>query len=195
MAKEKKKPRQRPTDDTLRTLSEHVSYEFDMLLGTAGVLVSRKPTDDFMQNVLVESFLIHVRQVYDFLYRVPKLPTDLIAADYAPTWHGECPTASQELKDLARDVGGRAAHLTMNRVVGQQYAVLTVGRELATTIQRFLAVASPTLFAVKPKTQLPPPWAAPAPGFVFGGPPVTTTSSTAVGSIFISADGDLKKTP
>jgi hypothetical protein len=187
--KKKQPPRKRPSDEELRALSEHVSYEWGMLLGTAGKILLT-PTEDMVEhNGRVESFLLHMRQIYEFFYRdEPSRDTDAVATDYVKEWSAHRPKASSTLEDLSRDVGRRAAHLTLHRVVGQQYPVRDVAIELLGLIRRFVELASPDLLVVRPAS-LDPPWAARSSRFVHATATTTTTQSPASGSILIRVDG------
>lgn len=68
---------------------EHVVYEFDMFLwlaqvcGSGAKLGAPSAADAArLSNVLIESFVVHLRNVIDFLYLDRPKATDVIAADF-----------------------------------------------------------------------------------------------------------------
>jgi hypothetical protein len=103
-------PRQGPpTDKLLREMSGHVSYEFQML-----ALVGSEPIDrrlnpnPVIQFALIESFLIHARQVHQFLaWSTSGKPNDVLAVDYLPEWSQERTAPSALPKGLLNDVSVR----------------------------------------------------------------------------------------
>jgi hypothetical protein len=156
-----KPPRERPTDDKLREISGHVSYEFDMLALVASELIdSGLSQNPVIQFALIESFLIHARQVHQFLARdASNQPHDVFAVDYCPEWSQKRTAPSALLQKLLKDVSVRAAHLTLHRAEQHAYPVSETGAELLSEVRRFLELAPPDLFAVRPTADLYPGWA------------------------------------
>jgi hypothetical protein len=85
---------------------EHVFYEFDMFLWVAQVcgrgakLAAPTEADTTrLSNVLIEAFVVHLRNVIDFLYLDKPKKTDVVAADFfAPGgWEGLRPPISATL--------------------------------------------------------------------------------------------------
>jgi hypothetical protein len=85
----------RPFNDSylMEYSAEHVAYEFDMFLWSARLGTSRTPlnaptNDDVknLNNALIEAFVVHLRNVIEFLYppKPPKepRPTDIVATDF-----------------------------------------------------------------------------------------------------------------
>jgi hypothetical protein len=141
----------RHTSEELRAISDDIRYECDMEIATATRLLEREEPngDRVLHNALVESFLIHARQLYQFLYwREPQSTDDkhnfaeklcqflcrrrkkgavdkrnVFAVEYLPEWlEKHCP----EDTNMARDGRGDLARL--NTEVGTRVAHLTVSR-------------------------------------------------------------------
>jgi len=103
---------------------EHVFYEFDMFLWSARVcgsvaqLSAPSPADAIpMSSALTENFVVHLRNVIEFLY--PKKPrrTDVTAADFCDSgvWQ---PTISETLNAARNRADKELAHLTTGRIPG-----------------------------------------------------------------------------
>jgi hypothetical protein len=133
-------PPARPySDDFLLAYSrEHVYYEFDMFLWAARLLGSGArrgasgPEDEVRLNsALIETFVVHLRNVIEFLYRGtptsdPHHPyrgtpreTDVVADDFCPstTWHP--PTICPSLADAHDRADKEISHLTTSRPPGK----------------------------------------------------------------------------
>jgi hypothetical protein len=68
----------------LREMAPHIAFEVERMR-----FVVNQPR--FMDGsnyggALGESFLVHLRNLIDFLYAARKYPTDAIASDYSPGW-------------------------------------------------------------------------------------------------------------
>lgn len=120
-------PRRRPFDiEYLSDYSfDHVFYEFDMLLRLAqiyeeGATLAAKSEDlGRLSNAILEAFVLHLRNVLDFLYEPDKpRPTDVLAADYFEPgeWKEIRPLLSSTLKDARRRANKEMAHLTTERI-------------------------------------------------------------------------------
>lgn len=135
--------------DELWGLAGHIAYEVEMLVLTCRELLARglnelsdteAPTDAdrLLNNLLVESFLIHARSLDDFLsYGEPeRRPGDVLAVDYNAAW-----VPGEVLPARVRDViNRRVAHLTIDRLVflvGIQPAI--IARRLLSGFREFAA--------------------------------------------------------
>lgn len=85
------------TDDELLDGLRHVAYEYVMLERTADALLAMdwatcRLSDDekFQRNVLLESFAVHARILYEFLWR-PQQLKDFHATAYIPDWSEKRP--------------------------------------------------------------------------------------------------------
>ena len=71
------------TDKELKeTAEDPIVYEVDMLRQCASVL--SKPLDQLTQNIALESFLVHVRNLREFLYGAGTNRDDVVAGDFFP---------------------------------------------------------------------------------------------------------------
>jgi len=117
---------ERPFTDEylLRYSSEHVFYEVDRFFWLADVL--GPPTrflvaQSRLRDIFVEGFVLHLRNVIEFLYPRRKLePTDIVAADFLPDgrWDEIRPPLSDTLKTARRRANKQMAHLTSDRIFG-----------------------------------------------------------------------------
>ena len=117
------------SDSDLHAYSaEHVAYEFDMLLWLVGVfrgptltLAAPTPADVVqLQNVLVEGFALHLRNVLDFLFNDRPQASDVVAADFfaAAAWTSLRPPLSATLGAARVRANKEIAHLTTLRKTG-----------------------------------------------------------------------------
>lgn len=133
----------------LNGMAGHIAYEVEMLvltgrellargLGDLSITVSPSDAERLLNNLLVESFLIHARSLDDFLTysQSQRRPGDVLALDYNDEW---MPTDV-----LAASVRGlinrRVAHLTIDRLVflvGIQPAIIS--RRLLGRYREFVA--------------------------------------------------------
>ena len=68
-------------------------------------------------NAYIESFMVHLRNLIDFLFDLNPKPTDVAAVDFCGG-SGWQPTLSQSLRDARRRVHKELAHLTTDRIPG-----------------------------------------------------------------------------
>jgi hypothetical protein len=152
-------PLTRPfSDEYLHSYShEHVYYEFDMMLELASNLEAGLPIEsavpgraEFLMMALLESWVLHVRNVIDFLYPVRPRETDVIAADFHQegAWSALCPTISSSLQEAKRRADKELAHMTTGRIAGtppeKVWEVSALAAELTPLMRLFAdkAVAS-----------------------------------------------------
>lgn len=119
------------TDDLKKMAHEHISYEIQMFEATIRVLSKRDHTP-LEKNAMLESFLLHSRCLYDFLY--PSLPfrsDDVLAKDFFedPTLLSKVlPPALPIAEYLKSRTGKEIAHITYGRLkVSQIQKVWNVG--------------------------------------------------------------------
>lgn len=114
-------------DGYLLTYSEeHIFYEFEMFLWLATVCAGGKnltaPTEadfKFLNNVLVEAFVLHLRNVVDFLYLDNHQATDIVAADFIEEdWKAVRPVMTATLQTAKTRANKEIAHLTTSRIAG-----------------------------------------------------------------------------
>jgi hypothetical protein len=74
------------SDPELATYSgEHLLYELQLFQWTSAAVPSAKK--DVLRYVLIESFVIHLRNLIDFFYTPRREDDDVIAADFSRTLH------------------------------------------------------------------------------------------------------------
>jgi hypothetical protein len=108
------------TVEELRKASGHLNYEVAMLMSLAQGLASGIAGQGTIANAMIESFVVHLRCVLDFLY-APKnrRDDDVIAQDYfddQATWEELRPSMSAELSKARDRAGKEMAHLTYARL-------------------------------------------------------------------------------
>ena len=97
----------------------HVAYEFEMAWFCALRLATERDTlSRFESNAYLESCLIHVRSLYDFLCRNSTNADDIVRTDFAPPWAptGEAAEATQRLEAEAPAINKYLAHLSWTRL-------------------------------------------------------------------------------
>jgi hypothetical protein len=148
-------PRQRPPiEDLHRLAEEHLLYEAGCI-GAAripderqrphavtGKLMKRHHKDDpVVENALLDSFAIHVRNVIDFLFvKEPKVATDAVAADYFDDdW--EPLEQSDHLARVKDRVGKEVVHLSYNQLAIPEdekgWQVIGIGPEILSAFVAF----------------------------------------------------------
>jgi hypothetical protein len=117
------KPRFEKDEDTLREMARrHISYEIKMLRELSAALQGKGVGPRTMNNALLESFLIHYRNLYDFFYPENKrrLALDVAATDYLPgrhRWRNSRPKADmKKVVENRERVNCLLAHLTLRRL-------------------------------------------------------------------------------
>lgn len=110
-------------EQSLREMARrHISYEIKMMRELAEGLQGRGVGPRTMRNALLESFLIHYRNLFDFFYPENKrrLPFDIAASDYLPDrkrWRHSRPDV--DMKQVAENrerVNCLLAHLSLRRL-------------------------------------------------------------------------------
>jgi hypothetical protein len=106
--------------------NEHVLYEIKQFYGISTILRDEQdqhwgltPSQSIIaRNTLVEGFVLHFRNIVDFLFPpVNPQPTDICADDFCQpgAWSHNISTISQVLAEARRRANKEIAHLTSNR--------------------------------------------------------------------------------
>jgi len=139
------------TDQELQKASDHLHYEIWMLASLANGIGSGIAGQGPIANALLESFVIHVRALMDFLYNDNPQPDDVIADDYFSSpdeWRNARPELTELLKSSKRRAGKEVAHLTYARLdVTQEtkpWAFIQIANEISAVINIFLQRAPKT---------------------------------------------------
>ncbi len=133
------------TDPELQNASHHLHYEIWMLTSLANGIGSGIAGQGPIANALLESFVIHVRTLMDFLYNDSPQPDDVIAEDYFSSpdeWRKVRPELTELLKSSKRRAGKEVAHLTYARLdvtpETKPWAFIQIANELSAIINMFL---------------------------------------------------------
>jgi hypothetical protein len=112
------------TSEKLKEYSkEHILYEIEMLLFTGSFPIPPE-TNQYLVNIILESFTIHLRNVITFLYPTDsKKPTDVCAYHFfSPpnpgSWENICPVLSQSLENARKRAHKEIGHITTERITG-----------------------------------------------------------------------------
>jgi hypothetical protein len=126
--------------------SGHLLYEIEMLTATLDFLDGHKQNTP-INNAYLESFLIHARVIWGFVYRTRNPPShnlkadDVIAADYFnPTTQWQ-PIDDKWLADHAVKINRSLAHLTIKRVSETTWPCSEIYFKLADYLKVFIKAA------------------------------------------------------
>lgn len=135
---------------------EHVAYEIDMLFGVGGYIAKGAQLQSTNQadlgrlnNLIVEGFGIHLRNLLDFLYIDRPQPSDIVASDYCPAnaWAAARAPISGSLSAARTRANKELAHLTTERQSGtpvsKRWAAQQLLAEIAPILKSFAALARP----------------------------------------------------
>ena len=102
-----------------------------------------------LSNVLIESFVVHLRNLIDFLYLDAPKKTDIVAADFcaAGVWQSARPSISPVLERARTRANKEIAHLTTDRHAGsppaKQWEFVALAREVQETLRVFAKTPAP----------------------------------------------------
>lgn len=133
------------TADELLEASNHLHYEIWMLSSLANGIASGIPGQGPIANALLESFVIHVRAIMDFLYADNPQADDVVAEDFfgdPEQWKTTRPALSQSLSQAKRRAGKEIAHLTYARLnvtpETKPWSFVQIANEISTVMSVFL---------------------------------------------------------
>jgi len=104
---------------TLRSASDALYYELLMLDVTAKVLSSEATRGSSLGGAILESFLVHLRNMIDFLYLPKCNKDDILAEDFfadPEDWMKLHPKQGMILKAAKKRINKLLAHLTYSRL-------------------------------------------------------------------------------
>jgi hypothetical protein len=137
---------------------EHVVYEFGMFLwlaqvcGSGAKLGAPSAADGTrLSNVLIESFVVHLRNVIDFLYLDRPKATDVVAADFFDpgAWERLRPAISGTLETARVRANKEMAHLTTDRIAGSPPEKAWDFSSLATEIRLLMRLVARNALAAR----------------------------------------------
>jgi len=143
--------------------AEHLFYETDMFFGmepffrspSFGAWLASSPDRVRLNNALVESMAVHVRNLIDFLYLDGRDPSDVVAADFVigVSWSSIRPVETALIKDAKRRTNKEIAHLTTDRIPGappeKNWDFLGLAKDLRPVLELFLSKADPARLSPK----------------------------------------------
>jgi hypothetical protein len=155
--------------DLTRWAREHLVYEARMLACTAIRLAEREERAiprDAESNALLESFVVHVRCLSDFLWAERgKHEMDAFAFDFCEPgkWeaaHPKFPPAVAQIRDQGR-AGREVVHLTYHRLdieeAAKEWDVGDICNEIAGALSDFALIALPARLDTKTRSALDEP--------------------------------------
>jgi hypothetical protein len=98
---------------------EHVFYELEMFQAAGQTLLSRQ-MNRLVLNAMIESFVIHLRNLIDFFYPDRVQPDDVVAAEFfngAKEW-GRLSNITPKLAACRVRANKELMHLTRKRIAG-----------------------------------------------------------------------------
>lgn len=131
--------------DELREASNHLRYEFDMLMLTARTMFSGVLGQGALNNATLESFVIHVRNLIYFLYAAKPKQDHVIADDYfdsSDEWTNVRLQKSQDLQKAENRSNKEVTHLSYDRIKitkkMKQWTYVDIANEIAKAFNVFL---------------------------------------------------------
>ncbi len=109
---------QKRKNEELSEASDHLYYEINMLRALANAMASGMVTQGWLNNALLESFVIHCRGLLDFIYNDKPRKDDIVAQDYfnEGDWQNIRPPITPVLEKAKKRAGKEIAHLTYARL-------------------------------------------------------------------------------
>ena len=146
--------------DLLKYSADHVAYEVEMFF-TVGQSVLHNAWATPNDRALLESFIVHLRSLMDFLYPTSGLkPTDIIAAYYfkeKSSWQATRPSPHASLLKARDRAHKQLVHLTTGRVTGDpQWKIRDLLLAMRPPLVTFTTAASPGLLDPAVERAIPP---------------------------------------
>lgn len=142
------------TNEELQKYSgEHIKYEIEMLFMSVYIRRLEDQVDSIFRqginNVSIESFAIHLRNVTNFLYDGCKYKDDICAELYEQDpgdWKSIRPVKSENLVIAQKRASKQVAHLTTRRVYDEQaeyknWEFVPLIKEIVNTLELFVDCA------------------------------------------------------
>ena len=108
-------------EDLHAYFNEHIRYEMQHLLNATDAIDRRFSIQNGLQYMVLESFVIHLRNLITFLYPYTKRDEDVCAEDYymnSKTWSHLHPQISTILSQAKTRADKEVGHLTTSRQFG-----------------------------------------------------------------------------
>ena len=134
------------TEEELKEIAEvNIVYEVDMLRQCASVL--SKPLNQLLENMALESFLVHVRNLREFLYGEGENSDDVVAGDFFPgpgQWEDKNirPPIPKVIEDNLKRLNKALAHVSYSRLKykgpAKKWPSQQIASELIAVVRVFL---------------------------------------------------------
>ncbi len=137
----------------------HLRYEYQMLLATARLIQAGGLPSDH-GYALLESWVLHVRNLIDFFY-TPKKLDDIVMMEFTNDGQGigDFPKITTELEMARERANKEMAHLTYSRVgksdADKQWAVGKITVQLIERVKAFADLVADNGIATELKEMLP----------------------------------------
>lgn len=165
----------KPTDlECLEMCREHLAYEIQMLNHCA---LQIDGTESLMQNLYIEGFALHLRNVIGFLYSDPQ--QDDLCANHlfaSGTWQTIRGDKSDIIKDAEYRAHKQMTHITLFRLRKQRFEISEIINALVPVLMAFLNSARQDLIHPELRRQVESLRRTTAHVSVFSGTTSTTTS-------------------
>jgi hypothetical protein len=135
---------QQRNEDELKRVSHHLRYELAMLSAAANAISSGIAERGWLSNLLLESFVLHVRSVSDFFYVERKKEDDALAGDFflEGQWVNLRPIETDLLKKARKRAHKEVVHLTYERLnvapEAKPWPLLEIVRDVDAVLHVFL---------------------------------------------------------
>ena len=110
-------------EEKLKKIAEDTYYEVDMFFQTAYMLGRLAQLQAFLLirwnvigNSLLESFLLHFRNLRDFFYPEKPHQYDVLAEHFLVNWNDKRPEMPETFSKLRDNVNKRVAHISYKRL-------------------------------------------------------------------------------
>ena len=135
---------------------EHLLYEVQMFQWMTKTLLTKSSQFEALERcALIESFAIHFRNLFEFFYNQSPRDTDVVAADYFDNPASWSRKPSSVLVAARKRADKEVSHLTLQRKdagdPAKNWPVGAYFNEMRSTIQEFVATASPKKLHVRVK--------------------------------------------
>ncbi|MEZ5553820.1 MAG: hypothetical protein R3E82_23290 [Pseudomonadales bacterium] len=121
-----------------------------MLNAVTRAMASGMTAPDWIRNALLESFVVHLRGLIDFLFNDSPRGDDVVAHDFfttADTWLSVRPDFSANLQAAKKRAGKEIAHLTYARLAvtpeTKPWNFVSISDEVNAAMNAFLSNVSP----------------------------------------------------
>jgi hypothetical protein len=126
---------------------QHLGYEAAMFAKARDKILSGA-APGFESNVLIETCVLHLRNLIEFFYPKNVQPDDVIAAHYASTWDTQKPAISPALTAARIRAHKELAHLTVTRkpdgAPDKPWDFGAICAEMKPVMEAFVGLADPS---------------------------------------------------